>query len=53
MYDVQFSDVYGTVDDQLKAVKVFKKVLKRRNICLEILDKQRNTHQTDGPDVPV
>ena len=35
-YDVQFSDVFGNKDQQYKAVQVFKKVLRRRQMYLDI-----------------
>ena len=38
-YDVQFSDVYGSTDGQYRAVQVFKKVLRRRKIYLDIAEK--------------
>ena len=31
---INFNDVYGSVDDQLKAVKIFKVVLRRRESIL-------------------
>ena len=37
--DIRFDDVYGDVDKQLKAVKVFKKILRRREVYLEIRSK--------------
>ena len=33
---INFDDVYGSVDDQLKAVRVFKTVLRRRESMLEL-----------------
>ena len=38
-YDVQFSNVYGSTDGQYRAVQVFKKVLRRRKIYLDIAEK--------------
>ena len=38
-YDVKFSDVYGSTDGQYRAVQVFKKVLRRRKIYLDIAEK--------------
>ena len=35
-YDVQFTDVYGDADAQYKAVKVYKKVFRRRQIYLDM-----------------
>ena len=37
--DVQFTDVYGDVDTQYNAVKVFKKIIRRRNVYLETIEK--------------
>jgi hypothetical protein len=36
-YDVKFSDVYGNIDQQYKAVKVYKTVMRRRKVYLEII----------------
>ena len=38
-YAVQFSDVYGSPDEQYRAVQVFKKVLRRRQVYLDIAEK--------------
>ena len=38
--DVQFTDVYGDIDSQLHAVKVFKKVLRKRQVYLDMIEKQ-------------
>ena len=38
-HDVQFSDVYGGVDQQLKAVKVFKKIQRKMKIFLDVAEK--------------
>ena len=37
--NISFSDVYGNADDQLKAVKIFKKIMRRRQVYLDILSK--------------
>ena len=37
--EVTFSDVYGCIDDQYKAVQIFKKVLRRRQPYLDIAEK--------------
>ena len=39
---ISFVDVYGDVDEQMKAVKVFKKILRRRESYLTILKKTSN-----------
>ena len=39
---VQFSDVYGDVDSQYKAVKIFKKALRRRDLFLDLIEKSKN-----------
>ena len=39
VYEVTFSDVYGSIDEQYKAVQVFKKVLRRRQPYLDIAEK--------------
>ena len=36
-YDVQFSDVYCNLDKQYKVTKVFKRILRRRQIYLDTL----------------
>ena len=38
-YDVKFSDVYGNIDQQYKAVQVYKTVMRRRKVYLEIIQK--------------
>ena len=38
--DVQFTDVYGDIDSQLHAVKVYKKVLRKRQVYLDMIEKQ-------------
>ena len=38
--DVQFTDVYGDIDSQLHAVKVKKKVLRKRQVYLDMIEKQ-------------
>jgi hypothetical protein len=38
-YDVRFSDVYADVDRQYKVTQVYKKVIRRRTIYLEAMDK--------------
>ena len=35
---INFDDVYGSVDDQLKAVRIFKTVLRRRESILELAE---------------
>ena len=42
-YDVHFSDVYGSADEQYSAVKVFKKVLRRRQVYLDIAERTAKT----------
>ena len=42
-YGVQFSEVYGSADEQYRAVQVFKKVLRRRQIYLDIAEKTAKT----------
>ena len=37
-YDIRYSDVYSTVDKQLVAVRIFKKILRRRNVYLDAID---------------
>ena len=44
-HDVKFDDVYSDIDSQYRAVKVFKKVLRRRNVYLEIIEKKKPSHQ--------
>ena len=39
---ISFVDVYGDVDEQLKAVKVYKKILRRREAYLTIITKTSN-----------
>ena len=34
-YDVQFCDVFGSIDEQYKVVQVFKRVLRRRQMYLD------------------
>ena len=43
-YDVQFTDVYGDADAQYKAVQVYKKVLRTRQIYLEMEENLKNSH---------
>ena len=38
--DVQFTDVFGDIDSQLHAVKVYKKVLRKRQVYLDMIEKQ-------------
>ena len=38
--DVQFTDVYGDIDSQLHAVKVYKKVLRKRQVYIDMIEKQ-------------
>ena len=38
-YDVKFSDVYGNIDQQYKAVQVYKTVMRRRKVYLNIIQK--------------
>ena len=35
-HDVKFSDVYGNMDQQYKATQVFKKILRRRKVYLDV-----------------
>ena len=35
---INFDDVYGSVDDQLKAVRIFKTILRRRESILELAE---------------
>ena len=42
-YEVQFSDVYGSTDEQYRAVQVYKKVLRRRQVYLDIAEKTAKT----------
>ena len=35
-YDVHFNDVYGDIDQQYNAVKLFKKVIRRRKEYMEM-----------------
>ena len=44
-YDVKFCDVYSDVDTHYTAVKIDKKVLRRRNVYVEMLEKTKPTHQ--------
>jgi hypothetical protein len=41
-YEVQFANVYGSTDEQYRAVQVFKKVLRRRQIYIDIAEKTAN-----------
>ena len=36
--EVQFTDVFGDVNSQYNAVQVYKKIIRRRSVYLEILD---------------
>ena len=36
--EVQFTDVFGDVNSQFNAVQVYKKIIRRRSVHLEILD---------------
>ena len=36
--EVQFTDVYGDLDSQFNAVQVYKKVIRRRNVYLEMME---------------
>ena len=38
LYDVEFSDVFKDVNKQYEAVQVFKKVMRRRKVYMEILN---------------
>ena len=42
VYDAKFEDVYGNVDNQHKVVQVFKKVLRKRKIFMEIAETAKN-----------
>ena len=44
VYDAKFEDVYGNVDNQHKVVQVFKKVLRKRKIFMEIAEKTAKNH---------
>ena len=44
VYDAKFEDVYGNVDNQQKVVQVFKKVLRKRKIFMEIAEKTAKNH---------
>ena len=39
---VQFTDVYGDVDSQYNAVKMYKKVMRKRTIYLETLENSKS-----------
>ena len=39
--DVQYTDVFGDVDSQYNPVKMYKKVMRKRNIYLETLDNSK------------
>ena len=43
-YDVQFTEVYGDADAQYKAVKVYKKVFRRRQIYLDMKENLQNSN---------
>ena len=43
---VQFSDVYGDVDSQYKAVKMFKTALIRRDVYLDLMEKSKHKDGT-------
>ena len=38
LYDVEFNDVFKDVNKQYEAVQVFKKVMRRRKVYMEILN---------------
>ena len=40
VYSVKFEDVYSNVDNQYKAIQVYKKVLRKRKIFMEIAEKE-------------
>ena len=42
--NAKFEDVYGNVDNQHKVVQVFKKVLRKRKIFMEIAEKTAKNH---------
>ena len=46
-YDVTYSDVYSNVNKQYKVTQVYKKILRKRNILIETMD--RSTISNDGP----
>ena len=35
--NIEYNDIFGSVDDQLAAVKLFTKITKQRNLLLEAL----------------
>ena len=39
LHDVTYSDVYGNVNKQHRVTQVFKKILRKRNILIETMDK--------------
>ena len=45
--DIEFNDVYGSIEQQYKAIKVFKKVIRKRKVYLYILEKDK----TNNPSV--
>ena len=44
VYSVRFEDVYSNVDDQYKVIQVYKKVLRKRKIFMEITDRKAKDH---------
>ena len=50
-YNSKFSDVYGNTDKQYNVVKIFKQVLSRRQVFLDLAAK--SSILIDGPDVTV
>ena len=38
--DIKFSDVYGDVNCQFRAVQTYKKVFRKRDIYLELMEKK-------------
>ena len=42
LHEVSFSDVYGNVNEQYKAVQFYKKVLRRRKTYMDIAEKTVN-----------
>ena len=50
-YNSKFSDVYGNTDEQYNVVKIFKQVLRRRQVFLDLA--ANSSILIDGPDVTV
>ena len=39
-FEVSFSDVYGDIDEQFKVTQIFKKILRKRRVYLDAMEKQ-------------